>query len=284
MLIGSAEDLGDSEDKEIAQKNRQFRRFDILKHLVPRHKEHNIEVITTATHEPDRSKKIYTKAFDQLGIKNVGFIDIEDKLDARKKEYIERIEDATAVFFSGGNQFRVSTILGGTTVLEALTERYMNDPDFTIAGTSAGAMAIPGIILNDYHSSEALIAGEVRTCSGLGILQHCIVDTHFIKRGRFGRLAHAIMVNPGLLGVGLGEDTALLIKDGSEAECYGSGMVVVIDGKDIEQTNITEQREGYPVFVENLRVDLLVRGCRYSLADRRLYNPAIAEEEEEYQR
>jgi cyanophycinase len=124
--------------------------------------------------------------------------------------------------------------------------------------------------------TEALIYRNLSTSSGLGLLPNYIIDTHFIKRGRFGRLAHAIIMNPEQLGIGLGEDTALIINNGAQAECRGSGMVVIIDGRQINQTNITQVEEGEAVFVDNLKVHLLVKGCRFSIEKGELINPAIA--------
>lgn len=275
MLVGGAEDHGDGEEPEIARDNKDFHHYEILEELIPRRRKHRIEVITTATGDPDYTSERYREVFREMGIREVGFMDIRDKLDARDEDYLERLRDADTVFFSGGDQFRLSAILAGTTAQDILLDKYENDEDFMIGGTSAGAMAIPTMVLDETKSREALLGGDVHTTAGLGFLDYCIVDTHFIRRGRFGRLAHAVVVNPGLLGIGLGEDTAMIIRDGSEAECFGSGMVVIIDAKDIQQTNIAEEEDGYPIFVENLRVDLLVKGCRYSLKDRRLYRPAM---------
>lgn len=134
-------------------------------------------------------------------------------------------------------------------------------------------MVMSSIMITAGGLAEALIEQDLKTSSGLAFIQNCIIDTHFIKRGRFARLAHAIIINPDQLGVGLGEDTALIIKNGSEAECRGSGMVVIIDGKHIRQTNITAVRDNEPVYVENLKVHLLVKGCRFSIKTRKLYNP-----------
>lgn len=276
LIIGGAEDKGGEESPDIKDSNSAYEEFEILKNLVPADKHaRKVEIITSASSVPDEVREMYKKAFKKMGYGNIGFIDINDKLEARKKEYYKRVEHASTILFSGGDQFRISTILGGTEIVDLIKEKYMHDSNFIVAGTSAGAMAIPKVMINEGGTDEALLDRRIRTSAGLGILEHCIVDTHFIKRGRFGRLAHAVIVNPGQLGIGLGEDTALLIKNGTDAECYGSGMVVVIDGKAIEQTNIADVAEGEPVFVENLRVHLLVKGCRFSLKDRRLEVPAI---------
>jgi cyanophycinase len=205
----------------------------------------------------------------------VGFISINDVNEAREASYISRVREANVVFFTGGDQFRISAIIGGTEIAEIIRDRYKHDSSFIVAGTSAGAMAMSKIMICAGGTEEALIDKDVHIASGLGLLEYCIVDTHFIKRGRIGRLSHAVIINPGQLGVGLGEDTALLIRNGTDAECFGSGMVVIIDGKHIDQTNITEVEEGDPVFVGNLIVHLLIKGCRFSLKERQLENPAI---------
>jgi cyanophycinase len=133
-------------------------------------------------------------------------------------------------------------------------------------------MVMSAIMITGGGLTEALVYRNLLTSSGIGLLNTCIIDTHFIKRGRFGRLAHAIIMNPEQLGIGLGEDTALIIHHGEEAECRGSGMVVIIDGRDIKRTNITNVSEGELVFVEDLRVHLLVKGCKFSLRQRKILN------------
>ncbi len=227
---------------------------------------------------------MYEKTFDELGYKNIGFLNIEDKEQAKKEENISRIEKANAVLFSGGDQFRISTILGGTQVAGLIHEKYRHDKHFIVGGTSAGAMIMGKTMIHQGCSEEALFNSCLKTTSGLGLLEKCIEDTHFIKRGRFGRLAHAVIVNPGQLGIGLGEDTAMLVENGLEARCLGSGMVVIIDAKDINQTNVTEVEDDSPVFVENLKVHILVNGCRFSLSKQRFVKPAMPRVKERHKK
>ncbi|PWY55166.1 cyanophycinase [Legionella qingyii] len=274
LIIGGAEDKGDNEPLDFLDQKKEFTRYEILNELLPPSNK-KIEIITTGSEIQDEVKKIYQKVFQNMGYNNIGFLPIKNRSEARQDEYLKRAEDAGAIFFTGGDQFRLSTILGGTPIVDIIKERYLDDSEFIIAGTSAGAMVMGTVMITGGGLSEALRYRNLLTSSGLGILQSCIVDTHFIKRGRFSRLAHAIIMNPEQLGIGLGEDTALVIRNGSDAECYGSGMVVIIDGRNIDQTNITDVEEGEPVFVENLIVHLLVKGCQFSIADRTLANPAI---------
>ncbi|STY30060.1 cyanophycinase [Legionella wadsworthii] len=277
LIIGGAEDKGPNEPLsplDLTEQKKEFTRYEILSELLPPSNK-KIEIITTGSEIQDEVKKEYQKVFHDMGYTNIGFIPIKNRIEARNDDYLKRAEDAGAIFFTGGDQFRLSTILGGTPIIEIIKNRYMKDNNFIVAGTSAGAMVMGTVMITGGGLSEALRYRNLLTTSGLGILQSCIIDTHFIKRGRFSRLAHAIIMNPEQLGIGLGEDTALVIQNGTNAECYGSGMVVIIDGRNIDQTNITEVEEGEAVFVENLIVHLLVKGCRFSIANRSLANPAI---------
>ncbi len=273
LIIGGAEDIGDK-STYIRKGSSELKRYEILGELLNRSKNKRIEVITSGSRYQDEVKQRYQRAFHDIGFTNPGFMQIEDRMEARESHYLSRIDNADIVFFTGGDQFRLAMIIGGTTLIDHIRQRYKVDKNFIVAGTSAGAMIMSSIMITSGGTEEALIDEDLMTSSGLGFLQECIIDTHFIKRGRFSRLAHAVIINPDQLGVGLGEDTALIIKNGTEAECRGSGMVVIIDGRNIRQTNITAVEEHEPVFVENLIVHLLVKGCRFSLKTRTLYNPA----------
>jgi cyanophycinase len=269
LIIGGAEDKGEADMK--MQKNSEYQKFELLKELISSNiANKQIEIITTASSIPEEMKRTYVQAFKKIGFKNVGYMDIEDKLMAKEEILCERIKKAHAVFFTGGDQFKLSGILGGTAMMRVLIDKYMHDKNFIVAGTSAGAMALPKIMIYEGGVDEAILKDDIKMAGGLGIFDTCIVDTHFIKRGRFGRLAHAIVMNPEALGIGLGEDTALIIRKGFNAECRGSGMVVIIDGREITQTNITEIENDAPIFVENLKVHLLVKGCKFSVKERKL--------------
>lgn len=265
LIIGGAEDRSGNDVNESTE-NSQHMRFEILKCLLPAdNKDGRIEVIATASLQPEEMEKMYRKTFDEIGYKNVGFLNIEDKMQARDIKYYQRIEKAKAVFFTGGDQLRLTTIISGTDLADLLKKKYLQEKDFVVAGTSAGAMAMSTIMICGGGITEALLGSDIQTASGLGLINDCIIDTHFIKRGRFSRLAHAVILNPGNLGIGLGEDTALMISGGKHAKCIGTGMVILIDGSGIERTNISEVGSGDPVYVENLKVDLLVQHCAFDL-------------------
>lgn len=273
LIIGGAEDKVD-EPPDIFEHREEMPRYEILSELLSDCKTKQVEIITTGSEVQEEVKKSYSRVFHEMGYNKVGFIPIEERPQAKMKDYLNRVEKARAIFFTGGDQFRISTILGGTPIIEIIKHRYLEDNDFIVAGTSAGAMVMSSVMITSGGLTEALLYRNLATSSGLGLLPTCIIDTHFIKRGRFGRLAHAIIMNPEQLGIGLGEDTALIIKNGSEAECRGSGMVVIIDGSYITQTNITKVKDGQAVYVGDLKVHLLVKGCYFSLTKRKLANPA----------
>ncbi len=130
------------------------------------------------------------------------------------------------------------------------------------------------------ENNEALLKGGVKISSGLGFVDGCLIDTHFVKRGRFGRLAEAVVMNPTCIGIGLGEDTALLIKKGKDARCLGSGMVIIIDGNDVGHTNIAYAPVDSPLCIENLRVHVLCKGSGYNL-EKRKFVPSIEDLKEE---
>ncbi len=194
---------------------------------------------------------------------------IRNREDAQRSEYIQRIMDADAVMFSGGNQMRLTATFGGTEIYRILQDRYRSEEGFLIAGTSAGAMAMSNTMIYEGNAANAHLKGAVKVTTGLAFMGDVIFDSHFDKRGRFGRLAQAISANPACIGIGLGEDTGLLITDGNKMEAIGSGMIVIIDGHDIGYTNIADVADNHPISVENLRVHFLAKGNQYFLQSRK---------------
>ncbi|MBO9657275.1 MAG: cyanophycinase [Chitinophagaceae bacterium] len=278
LIIGGAEDKGAGVKSAMDEKNKNFEHFEILKELLPERGKTQaaIEIIATASSMPDEMNSMYKKAIKKAGYNKVGFIKISDREGARNLEYCDRILKAHAVMFTGGDQFMLSAMLAGTPVVDCIKDKLYGDPDFVVAGTSAGAMALSKIMIYEDGVEEALLKTDLRITSGLGIFDTCIIDTHFIQRGRFGRLVNAIIMNPESLGIGLGEDTALIIKKGTEAECRGSGSTIIIDGIEIGQTNIAQADDHTSIFVENLRVHILANSCRFSIKDRRMAQPAVS--------
>ncbi|MBP6455619.1 MAG: cyanophycinase [Chitinophagaceae bacterium] len=279
--IGGAEDKGtDLETGHIERNNLNFFELGILSKIVSETKngiESKIEVITTASSIPIEVGNNYIEAFDKLNCKNMNVMHIRDREDANKLEYIERIRNADAVMISGGNQLRLTSTFGGTEIYRILHDRYNNDADFLLAGTSAGAMAMSNTMIYEGSSSDAHLKGTVKVTTGLAFMQDVIFDSHFDKRGRFGRLAQAVTANPSCLGIGLGEDTGLLITEGNKMEAIGSGMVIILDGYGIGYSNIADVPFNHPISVENLKVHLLAKGDTYLLSQRKFI--PIKEEE-----
>lgn len=274
LIIGGKEDR-DGTNVDMKDKNREFVSHEILKLLVTDNHS-RIEIITTASSEPESMHDMYRKTFSEIGYSNFGFMHLTHE---QTDEDISRIRAAQAVFFTGGDQNSICKELNGTPINTLLKEKYFHEEGFIIAGTSAGAMAIPEIIISDAEEDEAMLQGNIELSPGLGLLTTCLVDTHFIHRGRFDRLAHAAIIRKDILGLGLGEDTALLIEGGNKATCKGSGMVIVINPKKITQTNSGHVKKGFPVFAENLIIHILAEGCVLDLRSGELQSVEYAEEQ-----
>ena len=270
IVIGGAVDKGSFSEKNFelqVEKNLNFFETGILKRLIleSRYKEDSVvEIITTASKIPREVGPEYAKAFQYLGAKNVSVMHIEKRDEAHNPDLEERIRNADVVMFTGGDQLRLTTILGGTKIHNIILEKYKNE-DFVFAGTSAGAAAASSSMIYQGSSSEALLKGEVKITSGLGLIDDVIFDTHFVHRGRIGRLFQAVDSNPKILGIGLGEDTGLLITDGRYMKAIGSGLVILVDGRFIKDTNITEVEMGEPISIKNLVVHVMSQDDHYDL-------------------
>jgi len=273
IAVGGAEDKGTEEEPNFPNKNYlNFFEFGILSRVLAEvhGKDSRIEVITTASMIPEEVGENYIQAFNKLGCKDVHIMHIRNRADILEEEYAQRLKECHGVMFTGGNQLRLSTIWGGTDLLEILRDRYWNE-EFTIAGTSAGAMAMSSTMIYQGSSSESLLKGEVKITTGLGFLNNVIVDTHFVKRGRFGRLAQAVVSNPSAIGLGLGDDTGVLITEGDKFETIGSGLVLILDGHTIKNTNLTFIDDGMPISIENLTVHVMAKGDRYEVGSRKFH-------------
>ncbi|HEX8461121.1 MAG TPA: cyanophycinase [Segetibacter sp.] len=271
IAIGGAEDKGTILEKVLAiHHNLNFFELGILKRIVEEAGGvmARIEVITTASMIPFEVGNNYLEAFGRIGCTNIGIMHIRTREDVNDEDYIDRIQNCDAVMFSGGNQMRLTSTFGGTKFLRIIQNRYKNE-DFIVAGTSAGAMAMSNTMIYEGDASKAHLKGEVKITTGLAFMNNVIFDSHFEKRGRFGRLSQAVGTNPSCIGIGLGEDTGMLITNGNKMEAIGSGLVVIIDGHDIRYSNIADIPEGNPMSVENIRVHLCAKGNGYMVQERK---------------
>ncbi|MBL7682966.1 MAG: cyanophycinase [Flavipsychrobacter sp.] len=282
VSVGGAEDKGTDLEKGIVERNRlNFFEIGILKNVVSLTgvKDPIVEVVTTASSIPDEVAENYVDAFSKLGCKKIGHLRIRHREDAAKAEYIERLKACDCIMFSGGNQLRLSSIFGGTQFLDILRQRLQNE-HFVVGGTSAGAMAMSNTMIYEGSADKAHLKGEVKITTGLGFLQNVIIDSHFDKRGRFNRLAQAVAANPGAIGIGLGEDTGVVVTEGHTLKAIGSGSVVIIDGKNIEYNNIADIRTGEPISVENIMVHIMSSGDIYNLQTRTFEGKEIVIDDE----
>ena len=276
VIIGGAVDKGSFTETDLdknAAKNLNFFEAGILKRIIKESKNNEqsrIEVVTTASKIPREIGPEYVKALSYLGANNADVLHIERREQAMDAEVLARLKAADIVMFTGGDQLRLTSILGGTPFHDILLDKYHNE-DFVYAGTSAGAAAASNNMIYQGSSSEALLKGEVKITSGLGLIDGVVIDTHFVQRGRIGRLFQAVVGNPKTLGIGLGEDTGLLITNNSKMEAIGSGLVILVDGREIKDTNLTQVELGQPISINHLVTHVMSQFDTFDLTTYKMY-------------
>jgi cyanophycinase len=272
--IGGNEDKGAEENEMYTM---EFGDEGILFHIVKEAggNDAKIVVIPTASSIPVEVGKNYIDAFTKIGCPNIHVLDIRSKEDSEKETSIELIKSADCIMFSGGDQSKITDKIGGTTIHTILVDRYKNEEGFVIAGTSAGAMAMANEMISGGSATDAFIKGAVEMYKGLGLIPELIIDTHFIKRGRFGRQSEAVAKFPNLLGIGLAEDTGMIIKNGNDCTVIGSGMVIVFDGRTLTHNNEKVLEEGTPMTMTNLTVHVLSNSDMYDIKNRKVSVLAI---------
>ncbi len=266
--------IGGNEDKGIGKNEKYTLEFigkGILANVVKESggKDAKIVVITTASSIPQEIGENYKIAFDKLECKFVTILDIRDREKSEEPEILKLIDEADCVLFSGGDQSKIVDFIGHTSLHNLLLHK-LESTHFVLAGTSAGAMCMSKEMIKGGHSSDALFKGGVLMRDGMGFLDDVIIDSHFIQRGRFGRLTEAVATFPHLLGIGLSEDTGLIIRNGNDCEVVGSGMVIIFDPSDLQHNNVAVLKEGLPVSITNLKVNILADGDKYFLNERRV--------------
>ena len=223
-----------------------------------------IVVFPTASSIPDEVGKNYINAFGRLGCENVEVLNIQKREKTDASESLEIIRQADCVMFSGGNQSKITEKIRGTEMHRILLKRFQNEK-LVIAGTSAGAMCMSSEMITGGSSTEAFVKGAVRMDEGMGFISKLIIDSHFIRRGRFGRLAEAVARFPEKIGIGLAEDTGLVIKNCSSFEVIGSGMVILFDPRKLKHNNQKLLKEGTPMSLTNLKTHVLANGDRFNI-------------------
>lgn len=230
-----------------------------------------IAVIATASGIPDEVLPVYDEAFRRLGASQVHLLPVSERKEATDEDSIELIRRSGIVFFTGGDQLRLTNVLGGSPMLKAVREHYANGG--VIAGTSAGAVAQSTTMIYNGGAADALHKGAVKMSSGLGFVEGLIIDSHFLERGRFTRLMEVGATNPEHLGVGLGEDAAVIVHRNRVLEALGSGHVIIVDTRDLASSNVADLAMGEPVAIENVVMHALISGHGFDIDARRYLGP-----------
>ena len=229
-----------------------------------------VGVITTASSIPDDVFGEYSDVFKNIGASEVLDVRIRERKDAASEEFVEMIRNSDVIFISGGDQMRLTNILGGSVVMETIRARH--EAGAVIAGTSAGAACQSGTMVYGGPADDSLRKGAVKMTAGFGLVEGVIIDTHFLERGRFSRLMEVGATNPEYLGVGLGEDAAVLF-EGGVIQAFGPGHVIIVDSSHISGSNVFDLSDGEAVTVHNVIMHALVDGYGFSLKDRRVLGP-----------
>ena len=229
-----------------------------------------IVIITTASSIPVEVGENYLEAFSRLGCTNLTILDIRAREETDKVENIQLVQQADCIMFSGGDQSQIVDIIGNSKIARLLKHRFQNDR-IVIAGTSAGAMAMSSEMICGGSSSEAMLKGSVKMREGLRFIPGLIIDSHFIQRGRFGRLAEAVARYPHLLGIGLAEDTGLVIENCNNIKVIGSGMVIIFDPSALNHNNIEILPDGIPMTMTNLTVHVLANSDSFVIDEKRIH-------------
>ena len=225
-----------------------------------------ILVITTATESPQEAGKKYKRIFNDLGSQQVETLDVNERDQAFDPVALSKVKEATGIFFTGGDQLRITSLIGGTSLDTSLHEAHVKGT--ILAGTSAGASAISATMIVEGDAEEAPKLNAVSMAPGLGLLNDVVIDQHFDQRGRLGRLLTAVAQNPFILGIGIDEDTAIVVRDNGVFSVLGSQAVTVVDGRGITFSNVSEASNGQALALTDIKLHILPAGYKYHLKSR----------------
>ena len=225
----------------------------------------DIVVIPTASRLHETGPR-YEQLFKAIGAARVEVMDFDTRRDCQEPGRLRRLEEASGIFFTGGNQLRLTTLLGGTPVAKLI--RMRNAHGVTVGGTSAGASILSEHMIAFGDEGSSVISGSVRLAPGLGLTNRFIIDQHFRQRDRLGRLLTALAYNPFAIGIGLDEDTAAFIGPDETVYVEGSGGVTIVDAADVSYSSMDSVTEGQPVCMLGLRLHVLVAGATFNLHTR----------------
>ncbi|HLO57459.1 MAG TPA: cyanophycinase [Bacteroidales bacterium] len=263
--IGGHEAKSDAprEDQHIDFKNGVLK--DIIREIRGNHP--SIVVVPIASKSQEEMIRIYRDAFARLDLK-IDAIIANTKKDLDDKGSLKKLTESDGIFISGGDQVKLKDMLMNTEFLRILRSRYENE-NFTIAGTSAGAMILSEHMIYSGASEGSVIKGLIKLNGGFSFIPNTIIDTHFLNRGRFARLIEATIQKPDCVGIGLSEDTALVITKGNEMRAIGSGTVTIFESDRTKNSNYSRIADKEPVFIENIRMHILAEGVAYLIKSRK---------------
>jgi cyanophycinase len=231
-----------------------------------------IVVMTVATDDPEGTQERYREVFERLKFKNFEFLNIADRSESFDETILETIKKATGLYFTGGSQINVTALTGGTPLHTLILEMFKTG--LTIGGTSAGAMMMSSSTLLSGAADSAPRLGSVKVAPGMELLDSSVIDTHFSQRGRHGRLLSMVANNPHVLGIGIDERTAMIVRDG-KFEVLGEGAVTVICAKHSMHTNLPYIRSEDPIGIFGVDFHVLPEGYKYDLQKREPITPNI---------
>lgn len=231
-----------------------------------------IIVVPTASEAPGEQARDFRELFTAFNPENIQIVHIGERHDAGSPELLKIIEETTLFMFAGGDQLRLSSLIGGTPLHSALMARYRAG-GCVVAGTSAGAAVIPEVMIFQNNRFRLFRKGGIEMTKGLGLIQDTIFDTHFVQRSRISRLVHAVATNPALLGFGIEENTGLLIENETTVKVIGTGTVIVVDGSEIEINHIGYAENRQPFALTNVRYSMLTPGLVFDIKKRTVIDP-----------
>ncbi len=255
IIIGGAEDK-ENESIILKQAPRMLTDGDLL------------TILTTATEHPEETGQKYFEVFRKIGVENIRVLHINTREEANHAGFCEQIERSACVFMTGGDQLRITSILGGTRACSELKRLY--ESGGIIMGTSAGASAMSSTMIVTGKDNEPARKCTLKMAPGLDLIDGAIIDQHFDQRGRFGRLLCGVTENPGVLGIGIDEDTSIKIHPDMHFEVIGSNAVTIIDGKTMQSSNVSELEQDEILAVNGVTVHVLPQGYGFDLKNRKV--------------
>ena len=262
IIIGGAEDKGPKSKilEEVASRARKGKG--------------PLVVITVATNLPQEVGDEYVESFNRLGVRHVEVVDIRTREDAYDERNVSTLVKASVVFFTGGDQLRITSQVGDSPMYRCMEQMYRQG--VTIAGTSAGAAAMSETMLISGPNDESFEVFTLGMAPGLGFIRNAVVDTHFAERGRIGRLLGAVSQNPRNLGIGIDEDTAIIVEAETGFRVVGSGAVYAVDGASLTYTSLSEENREGTLCMFNIKLHVLAEGCSFNLLERQPVAPKVS--------